>query len=121
MAYNSQTFTPEETKKGLHLDLIKYLLDYNQKSDTHYNDIHITTDGSCIIVEWECVPYSREYGGRFEHLEKDETKMKEMVFPDNHSEFVFPEEEKDRLTEWLKTNPDYVLNPTTGHYCYIPS
>ena len=28
---NQQSFTPEEVKKGLHLDLIKYLLDYNEK------------------------------------------------------------------------------------------
>ena len=39
--YNSQAFTPEEVKKGLHLDLISYLLDYNSKADGYFNDIHI--------------------------------------------------------------------------------
>ena len=30
--YNRQSFTPEEVEKGLHLDLLNYLLDHNKTS-----------------------------------------------------------------------------------------
>ena len=63
--YNSMAFTPKEVEKGLHLGLLSFLLDYNSKSEDHYNDIHITTDGYCTIIEWSHNPFSDEWGGKF--------------------------------------------------------
>ena len=80
--YNSQAFTPEEVKKGLHLDLIKYLLDYNQKAEGYFNDIHIDTDGYCVIIEWVTESYKDACSG-FEFVGCDEEVLKLVHFPDN--------------------------------------
>ena len=34
--------------------------------------------------------------------------MKELIFPDNHIEMVFPSETEGRLNDWLKENPQWV-------------
>ena len=70
--YNYMAFIPEEVEKGLHLDLIKTLLDINNKSEDHFNEIHITTDSYCTIVEWVYIPIDRSYGGKFEFIDEDE-------------------------------------------------
>lgn len=109
--YNSQAFTPEEVKKGLHLDLLNYLLDHNKKNETQYYDIHITTDGYCTIIEWTDVSYNNEYGeeSRFEFVPYNGQVMLEYSFPDNHYEMFYSEEEyKERFQEWLKENPGWV-------------
>ena len=54
---NSVAFTPEEVEQNLHMDLITYLLSYNQKSKSSYFDIHITSDGFCTIVEFVNLTY----------------------------------------------------------------
>ena len=109
--YNSQAFTPEEVKKGLHLDLLNYLLDHNKKNETQYYDIHITTDGYCTIIEWADVNYNQEYGpeGKFEFVPADGYVMIEKIFPDNHTELCYSEEDyQERLDEFLKENPGWV-------------
>ena len=109
--YNSQAFTPEEVEKGLHLKLLNCLLELNKESEKHYNDIHITTDSYCTIIEWESVPYSHEYGGRFEYIDDDHVVMFEGHFPDGHYDYFFSEEDfKEHLNEWLKENPEWVKN-----------
>ena len=63
---NSMAFTPEE-KENLK-KLIKFLVeDYD--SDEYYNEIHITTDGYCTIVEWDTIPYDGSFGGRIEYVD----------------------------------------------------
>ena len=84
--YNSQAFTPEEVKKGLHLDLIKYLLDYNQKAEGYFNDIHIDTDGYCVIIEWVTESY-KEACSSFEFVGYDEEVLK-LFYPRNFYDFV---------------------------------
>lgn len=109
--YNSQAFTPEEVKKGLHLDLLNYLLDHNKKNETQYYDIHITSDGYCTIIEWTDISYNQEYGqeGKFEFVPADGYVMIEKTFPDNHTELCYDEEDyKERLEEFLKENPGWV-------------
>ena len=109
--YNSQAFTPEEVKKGLHLDLLNYLLDHNKKNETQYYDIHITTDGYCTIIEWTDISYNQEYGpeGKFEFVPADGYVMIEKTFPDNHTELCYNEEDyQERLDEFLKENPGWV-------------
>ena len=87
--YNYQSFTPDEVEQGLHLEFLTTLLNYNKLSKTHYNDIHLTTDGYCFIIEWESVPYSQEYGGAFKYVGEDGIVMLERHFPDNHYELEF--------------------------------
>ncbi len=109
--YNYQSFTPEEVEQGLPLEFLKALLDYNKASKNHYNDIHITTDGYCTIIEWESVPYNHEYGGSFKYVGEEEVVMLEKLFPDNHYELCYDEEDyQEKLAEWLKENPGWVKN-----------
>ena len=107
--YNSQSFTPEEVAKGLHLELLKTLMSLSSKSDRHYNDIHITTDGYCTMVEWSSVPYSHEYGGTFQFVDEDHSVMYQGQFPDNHYEYYFSKKDyEEELKDWLKKHPDWV-------------
>ena len=107
--YNYQSFTTEEVEQGLHLEFLNTLLNYNKVSKTHYNDIHLTTDGYCTIIEWETIPYNHEYGGSFKYVGEDEVIMLERHFPDNHTELCYNEEDyKERLDEFLKENPGWV-------------
>lgn len=107
--YNYQSFNPEEVEQGLHLEFLNALLNYNKVSKTHYNDIHLTTDGYGFIIEWENIPYSHEYGGCFKYVGEDEVVMLERSFPDNHYELCYNEEDyKEKLADWLKENPGWV-------------
>lgn len=109
--YNSQSFTPEEVKKGLHLKFIKSLLEISSKKENSYFDIHITTDSYCTIVEWSDVSFE-DGGGKFEFVDANQVIMTEKLFPDNHYEYFTSEEEyKERLEEWLKENPEWELTP----------
>lgn len=105
--YNSQTFTPEEVKKGLHLELINCLLDYNSKADGYFNDIHIDSDGYCTIVEWVQESYT-EACTSFEFVDHDEEVMKIVYFPDNSCGYASNENEaNDMLALWLHDNPGW--------------
>ena len=106
---NTQAFTPEEQQKGLHYKLIEFLMKQNEDMEKCYNEIHITSDGYCIIVEWDKVPYSREYGGTFQYIDEDHVVMKEVRLPDGHYEYAFNEEdEKEIWDTFLKGNPGWV-------------
>ena len=104
---NNIAFGPEQADAVK--DLLDYLLDYNSKQEyDDYYEIHITTDSYCTIVEFEKVPYSGEWGGKFQYVEDDELVMKEYSFPDDHYEyFTSKEEYKEALDEWLKENPGW--------------
>lgn len=108
--YNYQAFTPEEVDKGLLQDLLNYLLKYNKKSEEQYYDIHITTDGYCSIVEWTDVSYQHDIEeGKFEFVPADSYVMIEKIFPDNHTELCYSEEDyQERLKEFLEENPGWV-------------
>lgn len=109
--YNYQAFTPEEVEKGLHLDLLNYLLEHNKKNENQYYDIHITTDGYCTIIEWTDISYSQKYGpeGKFEFVPHNGRVMLEFAFPDNHTELCYDEEDyEERLGGFLKENPGWV-------------
>jgi len=112
--YNYQAFTPEEVKKGLHLDLLNYLLDHNRKNDTQYYDIHITTDGYCTIIEWVDVNYNHDYGteGKFRFVPCDGVIMLERSFPDGHYDYFESDAEfNEKLDSWLKEHPGWVKGP----------
>jgi len=98
---NSVTFTPEEVKKGLHLDLIKYLLDYTSKSETSFNDIHITTDDAhCCVIEWSKNNYYEKGIHGFRYIDEEHSVFKEVVFPDNHIEYLHDYEEPAAIEDW---------------------
>ena len=112
--YNYQAFTPDEVEQGLHLDLVNYLLDHNKKNENQYYDIHITTDGYCIIIEWTDVSYDKHLGpeGKFEYVPGNGYVMIEKHFPDGHYDYFGSEEEfEEVLKDWLKENPGWVKTP----------
>ena len=104
--YNSMDFTPEEVKQGLHKKLLDYLFGYNEKSKKHYCDIHVTTDGYCTTIEWDCVPYSGEWGGRFQYIGENQEVGTWVELPDNSRHLVFSEEEAQEVLEDYKKNLD---------------
>ena len=108
---NSQVFTPEEVKQGLHLDLIKHLLEMNGKSDRHYNQILVNTDGYCTMVEWVQRSYNDDNcDERFELLEYDEIPMKEVRYPDGHYDYLPREMVDQAFKEWCEEHPNYKQN-----------
>lgn len=108
--YNSQSFTPEEVKKGLHLILLKALLELNTQLENSYNDIHIWTDGYCTIIEWCEVHSDGAFGdGQFEYVGENQAVLTRFEFPDHHEEYLYNKAEyEDRLKEWREENPDFV-------------
>jgi len=109
---NKQSFNINTPNGRKHFQkLLDTLLDYNSdKDENYYNDIHIYQEESFIVIEWEHVPYSHEWGGQFKYVDYDEYIMKEVNFPDNHYEFVFPEDVNNRLKEWHEEHPEWVMN-----------
>ena len=106
-SYNSKAFTPEEVEKGLHLDLINYLLEYNKKSSECYEDIHITNDTYCTIVEWCDVSCDNEFSsGKFEFVDENQAVINCIKFPDNHVEYLEDNEAESRANEWLEENKE---------------
>lgn len=115
---NYKAFTPEEVEAGLLDDLMKYLLNHNIKNQHSYYDIHITTDGYCIIVEWSDVIYDiQSECGKFEFVDYDQIIMTEKFFPDNHSEMCYDEDDyRERLNDFLATHPGWVQEGPYGRW-----
>lgn len=108
---NSQWFSRKEVEKGLHLQFIKNLSDISNAKENGYFEILISSDGESICVEWLERDYKGEdCEGRFAHLDYDEVIMKEVHFPDNHYEYLLPEEVDEVFNEWLKEHPNYKQN-----------
>lgn len=115
---NCKAFIPEEVEAGLHLDLLNYLLTYNSKSQDYYYDIHCYTDGYCTIIEWVDRSYTKDIDyGQFTFVDCDHHILKEVVFPDNHIEYLEDDDEPTAIEEWLKENPGWELN-SFGHWYY---
>jgi len=104
--YNSMAFTPEEVEQGLHKKLLDYLFEYNNKSDEHYCDIHICTDGYCTIIEWDVVPYNHEWGGQFQYIGMEQEVGTWITLPDNSRHLVFSDEEAQELLDDYRKSLD---------------
>ncbi len=102
-------FSHEDIEQGLHWDFLKVLLDYNQKSETRYNEIHIYPEDRALIIEWSNKPYKYD-DGKFVYVRSDDQKvMTEYFLPDNSSGWFDCEEEySEYLNEWLKENPGWI-------------
>ena len=109
---NSQYFSKEQIKAGEMQKLLDFLMVEAYGAGDHYNDIHIKPeDCGAFVVEWEQVPWSHEWGGHFEFINEDlgQVTMIEKIFPDNHTELCYNEEDyQERLDEFLKENPGWV-------------
>ena len=114
--FNSQAFTPEEVKLGLHFELLNYLLSYNAQATDYFNDIHIDSDGYCTIIEW--VQESRkEAFTSFEYVGEDEVVLKIVKFPDGSYDYVEDQDEaNDRFMLWLHQNPGWEKDGKGGWY-----
>lgn len=101
---NSIVFDSTKPSEIKHFNAqLKVLIDYNMDSENvYFNDIHIKQEEDLIILEWERTSYSEGDGGKWVFVEEDEAVMKEVYFPDNHCEYLFPEEVNERFDEWLK-------------------
>ena len=109
---NRQSFDLSTEKGREHFQkFLDVLIDYNQDYDnSDYNDIHIKTeDCDIVVIEWEKVHYSD--ASEFVYLKEDEVVMKVVRFPDEHIEYLFPEEVDDRLKEWQKEHPEWIIGP----------
>lgn len=105
---SSIAFTPEDVEKNLHLNLINFLFDYNNKADDNFFDIHITTDGYCLIVEF--VNLTRGFNDNsegFAYIDEDHEVLKIVRFPDDHYEYMADDEAEEALKKWLVENPGW--------------
>ena len=107
---NSQAFKPEEVKKGLLKDFLTMLLTISSKFEDSYYDIHITTDGYCIIVEWVDCFYNYP-SDQFKLVTENQAVMTELRYPDDSYEYVFPEEVDEKFQEWHKAHPEWIQTP----------
>lgn len=108
--YNTQSFDlsiPEE--KEACLEFIQILLNYNMRENIHYyNDIHIRQEETFATIEWMQVPYTHEWGGKWQFVDEDEVVMIEKIFPDNHIELCYDENDyEEKLQEFLEQNPGW--------------
>ena len=116
--YNSMSFSREAMKEGLHLELIKYLVNYHLNNDYHFNDVHITTDGETLIVEWEQVPYDHAFGGSFQYVEEDCLVMRDLDLPDGGNTFIPQDDDPEEyLKEWLEEHPGWKRS-AYGHWVF---
>lgn len=123
--YCSQSFSPEEVQKGFVDDLLKYLTtfnlkSFNEESSRYFAEFCVTTDGYSTIVKWVFRPFEQaEESARFELLGEDEAIMKQVVFPDDSSSYVFPEDAEETFKEWLADNPGWEKD-YYGHWAEKP-
>lgn len=97
---NSISFTPQQVERKLHLKLLEYFDEFNQDNDSRYVEVHIMNDGFCTIIEWEVVPYNHEYGGQFKYVDEEHEVVKQVIFPDNHYEYLPDGEVDEYLNQW---------------------
>lgn len=110
MKVNKQYFDSASIEAGEMQNFLDVLLKEANSNSKYFNDIHIyPVDGGAFVIEWVQVPYSREWGGSFKFVDEDETIMKEVRFPDDHYDYVFPEEEETVLKEWHEKHPEWIL------------
>lgn len=113
---NSISFTPDEIKNNLHLDFLNFLFKYNEKAENSFFDIHITTDGLCMIVEFARVDYRDSNYEGFVYLDDEHQLLRQITFPDNHYEYFPDNEVEEVLNNWLKDHPEWELDQF-GNWC----
>lgn len=102
----------DEKEKASFEILLHDLINYGVESDWGYNDIHVRTDPEGVaILEWEQIPHSGEWGGRFAHVAENEEVLERYYLPDNSSVLIScPEDKWSVQQEWISANPDWFVN-----------
>lgn len=86
------------------MKLIGFLL---QDEGDLFNDIRVHMEEATIIVEWEQVPFSGEWGGSFQYIDENHVVVYYGQFPDNHYEYFDSEDDfKEALEKFYLDNPD---------------
>lgn len=117
---NKMTFDTQNKSEMENLTaLLSFLISYNSDSLSLYNEIHIYQEESLTILEWEQVPYSRQYGGKFMFVDEDHAVLKHVRFPDNHYEYLPADEEEKAIDNWLIDNPGWTVT-SYGTWTYDP-
>ena len=106
---NSMAFAPGE--KSAMMELLNCL---THMEIDGYNEIRISNDGYCDIVEWERIPYDHAYGGQFVYVDEEHEVFRELSFPDKHYEYVRDCEVRDSIEEWISQNPGWSYNYLTN-------
>ena len=121
--YNQMAFTPEQVKKGLHLELIAALEKIEEGLGDRHFDILRTSDGYCTIILWCDVNDDGHYeSGTFRFVDSDECVMIQREYPDGHYEYFQDEEEyDDALARWLRSNPGWSKDSYGRWYYTEPS
>lgn len=107
---NRMYFSKEDIEAGLMHELLVYLCRYSYTSGprglSHYNDIHIyPCDCEAFMVEWTQLPWSHDYGGRFEYVNEGQEVCDDLVLPDGSRDYTPDGEEY--LKWWLEENPGW--------------
>lgn len=105
MKTNYQAFTPEEVKKGCFKKLLDALIELQKDMSI---DIHITSDGYCIIMEW--ISKCDEDTASFRFVDSDQQIVTEVLMPDNSYEYLFEYDNRtadDLINEFVKKHPEY--------------
>ena len=113
MDYNYMEFDLRDEKEKACFEILLHdLINYGVESDWGYNDIHVRTDPEGVaVLEWEQVPHSGEWGGRFAHVAENEEVLERYYLPDNSSVLIScPEDKWSVQQEWISANPDWFVN-----------
>ncbi len=118
--YNQMEFTPEQAKKGVHLEFIAALEKLESSMGDRHFDILRTTDGYCTIVLWCEVHDDDHYdSGTFRFVDSDECVMIQREYPDGHCDHFRDEREYEAsLAGWLKENPGWSKDAHDGRWLY---
>lgn len=109
MCVNSQSFSKEQIENNEMTEFVNMLCKLSYGEGSTYNDIRIRpTDCGGFVVEWAEVSWDHQYGGSFEYVDDDQVVVKEYIFPDNHTELCYNDDDfNERLEEFLKENPGW--------------
>lgn len=107
---NRMYFSKEQITAGELTKFLNLLIEQSYGKANDYNDIHIIpVDIDAVLLEWESVPWSKEYGGHWQYIndDDDEVVAKWYRFPDNHSELLASEESyQEILKDWLEEHKE---------------
>lgn len=106
---NKQYFNKEQIKNGELNKFLNMLIDLSHGKGDEYNDIHLQPEDFGVVVEWDTVPWSGEWGGHWQYIhdDDDEVVMKYYNFPNGDSGLFSSKEEYDEaLKEWLEEHKD---------------
>lgn len=109
---NSQAFTPNDIKKGLHIKLVNTLLEISNELEGCTLQIKISSDGYCTLVDWvekfEDIP-----GESFELVDEETQEVMEYIrFPDRTGTYCLKEDVVEEKRKWLTDHPGWDIDYT---------